>query len=126
VANSVELADLETQERFHREEGTMGIIGELKDLYDLVDKVQEKRHASNYEKVRDKVVIAIYKLGNHGNRAVDARQLEQEGGFSKKEISQAIEMANEQGWIHDMSSHDGMAWALKPKAVYYVRGLIGV
>lgn len=29
----------------------MGIIGELKDLYDLVDKVQEKRHASNDEKM---------------------------------------------------------------------------
>jgi hypothetical protein len=116
---------LERQERFHRQEDTMGIIGELKDLYDLVDKVQEKWHASNDEKMRDKVVIAIYKLGNNGNRAVDARQLEQEGGFSKIKISKAIKMANEQGWIHDMSSHDGMAWALKPKAVYYVKGLIG-
>jgi predicted transcriptional regulator len=75
--------------------------------------------------MRDKVVIAIYKLGNNGKRSVDARQLEQEGGFSKVEISQAIKMANEQGWIYNMSTHDGMAWALKPKAIYYVKGLLG-
>jgi hypothetical protein len=101
----------------------MGIIGELKDLYDLVDKVQGKRHASNDEKMRDKVAIAIYKLG--GNRSVEAERLEQEGGFSKVEIIKAIEMAKEQDWIIDCSSHDGMAWGLKPKAVYYVKGLFG-
>jgi hypothetical protein len=103
----------------------MRIIGELKDLYDLVDKVLEKRRASNDEKMRDKIVIAIYKLGNNGNLAVDAKQLEQEGGFSKVGIIQAIEMAKEQDWIIDASTYGGMAWMLKPKAVYYVKGLLG-
>jgi hypothetical protein len=103
----------------------MGLFNELKALYDLVDKAAEKRRVSDAVKMRDKVVIAIYKLGGNGKQGVDAKQLEKEGGFSKVEIIQAIEMAKEQDWILDVSSHDGLAWALKPKAVYYVRGLLG-
>jgi hypothetical protein len=103
----------------------MGIIGELKDLYDLVDKVLGKRRASNDEKMRDKVIIALYKLGDNGKRSIDAERLEREGGFSKVQIIQAIEMAKEQDWIIDASTYGGMAWMLKPKAIYYVKGLIG-
>lgn len=101
------------------------MLNELKALFDLIDKVLEKRRASDAEKMCDKVVIAIYKLGDNGKWSIDAGRLEREGGFAKVEITQAIEMAKEQGWIIDMSTHDGMAWALKPKAIYYVKGLLG-
>ncbi|MGB6872724.1 MAG: hypothetical protein WBE46_01040 [Dehalococcoidia bacterium] len=100
------------------------MLSELKALLDMVDKVLEKRRTSNVERMRDKVVTAIYKLGGNGGKAVKAERLEQEGGFSKVEIIQAIEMAKEQDWIIDMSTHDGMAWALKSKAIYYVKGLL--
>jgi hypothetical protein len=100
------------------------MLSELKALFDMLDKVLEKRRASNVEKMRDKVVTAIYKLGDNGQQAVKAERLEHEGGFSKVEIIQAIEMANEQGWIIDASTYGGMAWMLKPKAVYYVRVLL--
>ena len=101
------------------------MLSELKALFDVVDKVLEKRRASNAEKMRDKVVTAIYKLGDNGKQSVKAERLEQEGGLSKVEIIQAIEMANKQGWIIDASTFGGMAWMLKPNAVYYVRGLLG-
>jgi hypothetical protein len=101
------------------------MFSELKALLDMVDKVLEKRRASNAEKMRDKVVTAIYKLGGNGKQGVNAERLEQESGFSRIEIIQAIKMAEEQGWIIDVSSHDGMAWLLKQEAVYYVRGLLG-
>ena len=100
------------------------MFSELKALLDMVDKVLEKRRASNTEKMRDKVIIAIYKLGGNGQGAVESERLEKEGGFSKGEIIQAIEMAKEQDWIIDFSSHDGMAWGLKPKAVLYAKGLL--
>jgi hypothetical protein len=36
----------------------------------------------------------------------------------------AIEAAEEKDWIIDASSFDGMAWLLKPKAIYHVEGLL--
>lgn len=101
------------------------MLSELKALFDMVDKILEERRASNVEKMRDKVITAIYKLGDNGKQAVGTERLEQEGGFSKVEIIQAVEMADEKGWIIDTSTFGGMAWALKPKAIYYVKGLLG-
>lgn len=101
------------------------MLNELKALFDIADKILEERRANNAEKTRDKVIIAIYKLGDNGNQAVEAERLEQEAGLSKIEIVQAVEMASERDWIIDASTFGEEAWALKPKAVYYVKGLLG-
>ncbi|MBN1862054.1 MAG: hypothetical protein JW790_00200 [Dehalococcoidales bacterium] len=73
---------------------------------------------------RDKVLVAIYKLGNNGKRAVDSNALETKGGFSKLQILDAIKAAQDRNWIIDASSHDGISWMLKREAIYYVEGLL--
>lgn len=97
---------------------------ELVGLYNIVDKVLEKRRAGKAARLRDKVVIAIYKLGGNGQRAVEVQQLAEGSGLSKGEILQAVGMADGEGWIMDCSSHDGMAWALKPAGLLYAEGLL--
>lgn len=40
------------------------------------------------------------------------------------QIHDAIEMAEEKAWIVDCTTLEGIAWALKPRAIYYVEGLL--
>jgi hypothetical protein len=93
-------------------------------LLEFIDRVLEKRKVNAAQKTRDKVLVAIYKLGNDGRRAVTPSELETKGGFSQVQVFGAIEAATSQDWIIDASSHDGMAWMLKSKAIYYVKGLL--
>jgi len=94
-------------------------------LLEFIDRKLEKRRVNAAQKTRDKVLVAIYKLGNDGSGAVTLSELETKGGFSKLQVSDAIKAATtSQDWIIDASSHDGMAWMLKPEAIYYVRGLL--
>jgi len=93
-------------------------------LLGFIDRILEKRRVNAAQRIRDKVLVAIYKLGNDGRRAVAPSELETKGGFSKLQIFEAIEAAKSQDWIIDASSFDGMAWMLKNKAIYYVEGLL--
>jgi len=100
------------------------MLNELLAIFDVVDRVLEKRQVNTVQRIRDKVLVAIYKLGNEGSQAVTPVQLETEGGFSKLQIFDAIEVAKSKNWIIDASSFGGMAWMLKQEAIYYVKGLL--
>ncbi|MBN1693742.1 MAG: hypothetical protein JW845_09355 [Dehalococcoidales bacterium] len=100
------------------------MLSELKAIFDVVEKLLEKRKVSQEQKIRDKVVIAIYILGDNGKKAVSSDELEAKGGFPKKQIHQSIDLAKSEGWIISASNHKGMAWALTPNAMYYVEGLL--
>jgi len=97
---------------------------DLASILDLVSGLLEKRKAGEAEKNRDRVLVAIYMLGNNGTTAVTPGQLEAQGGFTKLQIHDAIEMAEEKAWIVDCTTLEGIAWALKPRAIYYVEGLL--
>ncbi len=101
------------------------MIDDLKALFDIVESIWKKRRVSEAEKTRDKVLIAIYKLGADGRQAVEAERLEKEADFSKVDIIRSIETAKAKDWIIDASTLGVIAWALKPEADYYVRGLLG-
>jgi hypothetical protein len=100
------------------------MISELKAALDIVDSVLQKAKASAAQGNRDRVLVAIYKLGDSGHKSVGPEQLETEGGFSKSQVLEAIEAAEEKDWIIDVSSFSGMGWLLKRKAIYYVEGLL--
>lgn len=100
------------------------MISELKAALDIVDSVLQKAKASAAQRNRDRVLVAIYKLGDGGRKSVGPEQLETQGGFSKSQVLETIEAAEEKDWIIDASSLGGMAWLLKPKAIYYVEGLL--
>ncbi len=100
------------------------MLGELKAALDIVDSILQKRKVSVAQRNRDKVLVAIYKLGDNGQKAVSPEQLETQGGFLKSQILAAIEEAEEKDWIIDASSFSGMAWLLKQNAAYYVEGLL--
>lgn len=100
------------------------MLGDLKAIYDVVDQILEKRRVSQEQKTRDKVLVALFKLGNEGRQGVSAESLEKDGGFTKLQISQAIESAKNEDWIIDYSSHGGMAWGLNQYSTYYVKGLL--
>lgn len=101
------------------------MLSELKAIYDMVDKVLEKRKVSQEQKIRDKVLTALFKLGNEGRQGVSIEALETDGGFTKLQILQAIESAKSEGWITDFSSFDGMSFGLNQLSIYYVKGLLG-
>ena len=100
------------------------MLSDLKAIYDMVDKILEKRRVSQEQKTRDKVLIALFKLGSEGRQGVSAEVLEADGGFTKQQILHAIELAKSEDWIIDCSSHGGMAWGLNQSSSYYVRGLL--
>jgi hypothetical protein len=100
------------------------MLSELKPALDIVDSILQKGKVSAAQRNRDKVLVAIYKLGDNGHKAVSLEQLEAQGGFSKSQVLAAIEEAEGKDWIIDASSFDRMAWLLKPKAIYYVEGLL--
>jgi hypothetical protein len=100
------------------------MISELKAALDIVDSVLQKAKVSAAQRNRDKVLVAIYKLGDNGGKSVGPEKLEAQGGFSKSQVLAAIEEAEKKDWIIDASSFDGMAWLLKPKAIYHVEGLL--
>jgi len=100
------------------------MLNELLGILDVVDRVLEKRKVNTKQRIRDKVLVAIYKLGNEGSQAVTPVQLENEGGFSKLQIFNAIESAKSSDWIINASSFDGMAWMLKQETIYYVKALL--
>ena len=100
------------------------MLSDLKVIFEMVDKLLEKRKASQEQKTRDKVLIALFKLGNEGRQAVSVEDLETKGGFSKLQISHSIELLKNKDWIIDFSSFDGLAWGLKQEADLYVKGLL--
>jgi hypothetical protein len=100
------------------------MLNELVSIFEVVERVLEKRKANGAERVRDKVLVAIYELGNKGSHAVTSTELETKGDFPKSQIFNAIESAKSSDWIIDASSFDGMAWMLKRNAIYYVEGLL--
>jgi hypothetical protein len=100
------------------------MLNELVSIFEVVDRVLEKRKVNAAQRIRDKVLVAIYELGNKGSHAVTSAELETKGGFSKLQIFDAIESAKSSDWIIDASSFDGMAWMLKQKAIYYIEGLL--
>lgn len=96
---------------------------DLASILELVNVLFDKRKASEAEKNRDRVLVAIYTLGSKGSHSVTSEQLEAQG-FTKLQISNAIEMAEYNDWIIDCKSFDGASWLLKPRAIYYVEGLL--
>ena len=100
------------------------MLGELKNLFDIIDAVSKKKKANNKLKNRDTVLTAIYFLGNDGRNAVTSYQLENEGGFSKLQILEAIEAAKEKDWIIDAATMGGQQWLLKLDAQYYIKAII--
>ncbi|MBM4445921.1 MAG: hypothetical protein FJ023_01035 [Chloroflexi bacterium] len=100
------------------------MISELKAALDIVDSILQKAKASAVERNRDRVLVAIYRLGDNGHKSVTPEQLETQGGFSKSQVLKAIEEAEEKDWIIDVSSFSGTAWLLKPKAIYHIEGLL--
>lgn len=99
------------------------MISDVKTVLDAVSALLEKRKVSAKEKTRDRVLIAIYQLGDDGSESVDADRLEQ-AGFTKLEVIDSIMAAKDRNWIIDATSFEGMSWALKQEALYYVEGLL--
>lgn len=100
------------------------MLSDLKAILDIVDRISEKLKANQEEKTRNKVLVALFELGNEGRQGVSAENLETQGGFTKLEISQSIEWAKSQSWIIDYSHSQGMCWGLNPTSIYYVNGLL--
>jgi len=46
------------------------MLNELLAILDVVDRVLKKRKVNTEQRIRDKVLVAIYKLGNEGSQAV--------------------------------------------------------
>jgi hypothetical protein len=101
----------------------MQMIGDLKTILETVSAIFEKRQATAKEKTRDRVLIAMYELGDKGSTAVCPEDLEK-AGFKKLETIDAIMAAKDRDWIIDATSMDGMAWFLTEEAIYYVQGLL--
>ena len=100
------------------------MLGDLKAIYEIIDKTLEKHRASEEQKIRDKVLIAVFKLGNDGKQSVSANVLETHGGFTKQQIIHSIELAKTKNWIIEAHSHEGMFWCLNQSGIYYIRGLL--
>jgi hypothetical protein len=100
------------------------VLSELKAAFDTVDSILRERGVDVVQRNRDKVLVAIYKLGGNGRKAVSPEQLEAKGGFSRPQVLAAIKAAEQEDWIIDASSHSGTAWLLKRKAMHYVEGLL--
>jgi hypothetical protein len=99
------------------------MISDLKTMLETVSSILEKRQATAKEKTRDRVLTAIYQLGNNGSSSVGPEELER-AEFTKLEVIDSIMAAKDRNWVIDCSSHTGMPWLLKREAIYYVQGLL--
>jgi hypothetical protein len=99
------------------------MISDLKTILETVSSILEKRHATVKDKTRDRVLTAIYQLGDNGSSSVGPEELER-AGFTKLEVIDSIMAAKDRDWIIDCSSKDGMSWLLKREAVYYIQALL--
>jgi hypothetical protein len=100
------------------------MISELASIYQIIDSIFEKKKVNDEQKNMEKVLIAIYQLGEKDTHAVGPDELETKGGFTKIQISDSIDMAKSKNWILDLSSNDGMSWLLTSEAVFHVEGLL--
>lgn len=105
--------------------GMKVVIGELKALLDLVDNISQKRKESIEQRIMDKVLVSVYKLGNDGTRSVNRERLEAEGGFSKRDIYMATRMGEDRGLLqHTPTMGNPDDWILTLKGCQYVEALL--
>jgi hypothetical protein len=101
------------------------VISELNSALDIIDKIAKKRKKSNEQKNMDKVLTAIYKLGDNGGQSVNSSTLQEQAGFTKQEILNAIKAAKEEDFIVDCVSDDSLYdWLLNPNGCFYVESLL--
>ena len=103
------------------------MLDDIKFLFDLIDRFCKKKSESKERQNFDKVLTAIYKLGNNGGNSVDLETLQRDAGLKKLDILNAIETAKEKGWIIDAGTlgvEHANAWLLKRNGVMYVEGLL--
>lgn len=101
------------------------MLDEIRSLFDLMDRYYKKKAESAERQNFDKVLTAIYKLGNNGANSVDLETLQRDAGLKKLDVLNAIEAAQEKDWIIDAGSLENQyAWLLKSKGILYVEGLL--
>ena len=101
------------------------MLDDIKFLFDLIDRFCKKKSESKEKQNFDKVLTAIYKLGNNGKRPVDLEALQRDAGLKKLDVLNAIEAAKEKDWIIDAGDlQNPYAWLLKSKGILYVEGLL--
>ena len=100
------------------------MLSDLIAIYDLIEKLAEKKKSSDEEKVFNKVIAVMYKLGNMGTTAVSLEQIVNEG-ISKMNIFRSIERADLEGLILPcMSFGPEYRWMLSPKGTLYFEALL--
>ena len=99
------------------------MLSELSAVLEFVTALLDNRKVGQAEKNRDRVMVAIYKIGQNGTSSVTPKEL-QDAGFTKLQIYDAIEAGTAKGWIMDCSTFGCVSWALTLKGVSYVEALL--
>ena len=101
------------------------MLDDIKFLFDLIDRFYKKRTESKERQSFDKVLTAIYKLGNNGKRPVDLEALQRDAGLKKLDVLNTIETAKQNDWIIDCrSKQKPYLWLLNSNGILYVEGLL--
>ncbi|WP_213698089.1 hypothetical protein [Acetomicrobium sp.] len=80
------------------------MLDDIKFLFDLIDRFYKKKTETKEKQNFDKVLTAIYTLGNNGKKSVDLKTLQHDAGLKKLDVLNAIEAAKEKDWIIEVGS----------------------
>jgi len=109
------------------------VLGNLHDWLDRIEKIAESRRKAEGQKNLERVVLAIYNLGNEGSTSVSLSQIESELGTlaTPTQIVDAIHEADARGFLKSVATlNDPDSWLLSlngrrwAKAVLRELGLV--
>jgi hypothetical protein len=75
------------------------MLDDIKFLFDLIDRFYKKKTETKEKQNFDKVLTAIYTLGNNGNNSVNLEALQRDAGLKKLDVLNAIEAAKEKNGL---------------------------
>ena len=100
------------------------VIKTAKSAFEHYDRHFGKKNVPPEKKRQDKIVMALYFMGDEGRKSVLRQDIEHKCSIPKNEIMSGVEELTEKNYLIDESTMSGMKWRLNRHGISYVESIV--